>query len=283
MSSPTASTGSIVFSAQDQKAIDALNLRVLRRKDPSVSKVLTKSSHVSLYEYSAETKQWNKQEVQGPLFIVERATLPPSYRILVANKQNPNDFALDLTLATKFRCQNSILMLRSPMPSLSPSSDPNNLDPNLPPAPQPRVDGLWFYDAKEQQRVHDLLTDIAALLTATSALLPPPSVLLPHSASSPSPFPILSSSPLSSSNLIQSQSQSPSQPHAQPLPLPPPPPPSHWVSSAILSRLSGLPPTHSTPPADPIKREDIKAALQEMSSSPDILDTLLSVLSRNHL
>lgn len=147
----------ISFSAVEEAEIAEINRRVLRRKDPTISAILSQSNHVSVYGY--ESQIWEKQEIQGPLFLVQRNTVPPSFRIIILNKQNPVDFLLDFNLDTKLKCHDSILMLRS---VVGPKSQEKQGKQPLP--IEYVVDGIWFYDLTQQKTVYDTLCEIQTRL-----------------------------------------------------------------------------------------------------------------------
>lgn len=56
---------------------DAINLRTLRRADPSIQAILVSSAYVVLYTYSrgegkGEEGRWKKEGIEGSLFVFER-------------------------------------------------------------------------------------------------------------------------------------------------------------------------------------------------------------------
>ena len=63
-------------------ARDELNLRVLRKQDPSISSIVRQSPYVVLYAYSLESGAWEKCAYEGTLFVYETTAGNRGYRIL---------------------------------------------------------------------------------------------------------------------------------------------------------------------------------------------------------
>ena len=52
------------------------NLAVLKRRDADISKVLDMAGHVVLYQFNEDSKVWDRKNVEGSLFVVERSSAP---------------------------------------------------------------------------------------------------------------------------------------------------------------------------------------------------------------
>ena len=63
-------------------AREELNLRVLRKQDPAITRIVQQSPYVVLYTYSLETGAWEKCAFEGTLFVYETARRARGYRIL---------------------------------------------------------------------------------------------------------------------------------------------------------------------------------------------------------
>lgn len=51
-------------------------LGVLQRSDPSITRVLLQSKHVTLYSFSRATNSWSREDVEGGMYVVARSTAP---------------------------------------------------------------------------------------------------------------------------------------------------------------------------------------------------------------
>eukprot|EP00211_Chloroparvula_japonica_P013897 CAMPEP_0119140922 /NCGR_PEP_ID=MMETSP1310-20130426/30043_1 /TAXON_ID=464262 /ORGANISM="Genus nov. species nov., Strain RCC2339" /LENGTH=109 /DNA_ID=CAMNT_0007132319 /DNA_START=152 /DNA_END=478 /DNA_ORIENTATION=- len=89
------------------------NLSVLKLKDKNLEDIVSHSSHVSVYKFDADSKQWKKGNIEGPLFLLRRSTAP-IHQILVMNQLDVHDFVLDITPKTRVREKKPYLIFRSP-------------------------------------------------------------------------------------------------------------------------------------------------------------------------
>lgn len=67
-----------------------LNLRVLRRCDAAISRIVATSTHAAMYQLSDDHK-WTKLSVEGALFCVERAA-EPRWGFCILNQQSTENF-----------------------------------------------------------------------------------------------------------------------------------------------------------------------------------------------
>jgi Dcp1-like decapping family len=49
-----------------------LNLRVLQRRDAAVTDILGQCNHVTLYTFEPHTKKWDRKDVEGVMFLLQR-------------------------------------------------------------------------------------------------------------------------------------------------------------------------------------------------------------------
>ena len=61
------------------------NLAVLKRRDAAITRVLDMAGHVVLYQFNEETKAWDRRNMEGSLFVVERSS-EPRYQFVVLNR-----------------------------------------------------------------------------------------------------------------------------------------------------------------------------------------------------
>jgi len=105
---------------------DELNLAVLRRWDPEVVAIKSKAAMAVVYTCSTETGQWERADIEGPLFICElvRATLPipgsslliERYKAVILNRKNMQNFAVDLKESGQLDVNDSLIMFSPSQP-----------------------------------------------------------------------------------------------------------------------------------------------------------------------
>ncbi|KZT66551.1 hypothetical protein DAEQUDRAFT_695405 [Daedalea quercina L-15889] len=70
-------------------AIYENNLKVLRRREPSIVSIFDQFSHVCVYNYHAN--KWEKQGHEGSMFLFEKQTYPP-YGFFILNRVGTDDY-----------------------------------------------------------------------------------------------------------------------------------------------------------------------------------------------
>ncbi|KAF9788675.1 hypothetical protein BJ322DRAFT_653377 [Thelephora terrestris] len=65
------------------------NLKVLRRRDPSIVSIFDQFSHVCLYHHNGE--KWEKKGYEGSMFLYEREEYPP-YGFYILNRMGMDDY-----------------------------------------------------------------------------------------------------------------------------------------------------------------------------------------------
>ena len=76
---------------------DDLNLSVLRRHLPSTTSIAFLAPYAVIYIYSTATNGWEKNGIEGTLFVVELQN--EKYAVLVLNRRGLNNFTLPLKSA----------------------------------------------------------------------------------------------------------------------------------------------------------------------------------------
>ena len=66
------------------------NLQVLRRRDASITQILGMAGHVVLYQFNEETKAWDRRNVEGSLFVVERSSEPKNQFVVINRLSSEN-------------------------------------------------------------------------------------------------------------------------------------------------------------------------------------------------
>ncbi|PFH49375.1 hypothetical protein AMATHDRAFT_63340 [Amanita thiersii Skay4041] len=86
------------------------NLKVLRRRDPSIISIFDQFSHVCVYHHNG--KKWEKQGYEGSMFLYERDSYPP-YGFYILNRMGMEDYIHRLYPEDDIGAHGSYLMLRS--------------------------------------------------------------------------------------------------------------------------------------------------------------------------
>ncbi|KAF8636045.1 hypothetical protein AX17_003840 [Amanita inopinata Kibby_2008] len=86
------------------------NLKVLRRRDPSIVSIFDQFSHVCVYHHNG--KKWEKQGFEGSMFLYDRESYPP-YGFYILNRMGMEDYIHRLYPEDDIGAHGSYLMLRS--------------------------------------------------------------------------------------------------------------------------------------------------------------------------
>ncbi|KAF4576883.1 DCP1 family protein [Pleurotus pulmonarius] len=86
------------------------NLKVLRRRDPSIISIFDQFSHVCVYHHNGD--KWEKQGYEGSMFLYERDSYPP-YGYYILNRQGTDDYNQRLYPEDNISTSGSYLMMRS--------------------------------------------------------------------------------------------------------------------------------------------------------------------------
>ncbi|KAG7085529.1 hypothetical protein E1B28_003088 [Marasmius oreades] len=86
------------------------NLKVLRRRDPSIISIFDQFSHVCVYHHNGE--KWEKHGFEGSMFLYERDSYPP-YGFYILNRMGVADYVQRLHPEDDIGAHGSYLMLRS--------------------------------------------------------------------------------------------------------------------------------------------------------------------------
>ncbi|KAI8969441.1 hypothetical protein BD414DRAFT_503441 [Trametes punicea] len=72
-----------------RSAVYESNMKVLLRREPSITAIIDQFSHVCLYHYSGQ--KWEKHGYEGSMFLYEKSTYPP-YGFYILNRMGTDDF-----------------------------------------------------------------------------------------------------------------------------------------------------------------------------------------------
>ncbi|KAK0485636.1 hypothetical protein IW261DRAFT_1451344 [Armillaria novae-zelandiae] len=86
------------------------NLKVLRRRDPSITTIFDQFSHVCVYHHNGS--KWEKLGYEGSMFLYERESYPP-YGFYILNRMGTDDYIQRLHPEDDMGLHGSYLMLQS--------------------------------------------------------------------------------------------------------------------------------------------------------------------------
>jgi hypothetical protein len=116
------------------------NLAVLKRRDADISKVLDMAGHVVLYQFNEDSKVWDRKNVEGSLFVVERSSAP-QFQFVVLNRLSSENLVETIDDNFQTELTEQFLLYR-----------------NL----QEEILGVWFYSPPERAAIAELLDTIHA-------------------------------------------------------------------------------------------------------------------------
>ena len=152
------------------------NLRVLQRLDPEIVDLAITASHVVLYQFSLQTQQWVKRNVEGSLFVCKRSQVP-RFTLIVSNRNSTENLEVGITSTFQMQVREPYLIFRDSAASTSGSSS-KSADA----ATDEAIRGLWFHDDKEREQVHSYLENVVKSLQKIEQMErengPPPSLLM---------------------------------------------------------------------------------------------------------
>ena len=126
----------------DHSQTDSMNLKVLRRDDPSIQTILGSASSITMYELDMTTTKWHRKNVEGSLFVVERkvgkgtSNSNSRFQFVVLNRLSDERFVESIAKDAEFELSEKYLLYKT-------DSD--------------EVNGVWFYDEKEQTNIYEII------------------------------------------------------------------------------------------------------------------------------
>ncbi|KAG6855874.1 hypothetical protein H0H87_009828 [Tephrocybe sp. NHM501043] len=151
------------------------NLKVLRRRDPSISSIFDQFSHVCLYHHNGT--KWEKQGYEGSMFLYERESYPP-YGFYILNRMGSEDHIQRLYPEDNIGAHGSYLIIRSypeytdrRLAGINASYDPETLNKFSNAYSIPNVEalsanqkgeattiGLWMFTTDSREPLFDIFT-----------------------------------------------------------------------------------------------------------------------------
>ncbi|KAH8063643.1 mRNA-decapping enzyme [Aureococcus anophagefferens] len=111
------------------------SLSSLKRVDPEITEILASATHATLYNFASE--EWERGDVEGPLFIAKRRS-QPRYRLVVLNRLSMSNLVEDVDAGFEIEVVDRYLIFRR-------ADD------------QARIRGLWFHSLEEHAAIGALL------------------------------------------------------------------------------------------------------------------------------
>lgn len=142
----------------EERARRELNLSVLKRYDPSITDIITTSSHVVVYDFDEDRQSWAKRGVEGTLFLIQRSSLVlgnnqlqqqqqqkhkqknAKYGIVILNRLSLEDFVVDLSSTMEVQVLGDYIIYKTT---------------------EDLVQGLWLYEASDRDRLSKLLQSLS--------------------------------------------------------------------------------------------------------------------------
>jgi len=114
-------------------------LESLQQQDPEIDTIIVHSKFVVAYLLQQEGPNpgWRKADIEGPLYLVRRQTLP-RYQLFVKNQYNKTDLLDHLHSEWELDCQKNYVFYKV--------EDPVK-----------RIRGLWFHDDTERRKLESAL------------------------------------------------------------------------------------------------------------------------------
>ncbi|PWY72905.1 PH domain-like protein [Aspergillus heteromorphus CBS 117.55] len=140
---------------------EELNLAVLRRHNPAVTSILSLAQYAVVYLFSPTTRQWEKNGVEGTLFVCQLTPGPLSedrYSVFVLNRRGLTNFDLPLTDAENVEITDEYIILKTDInpdgtgaangynnTTTSPNNNGSSSNGNSGKVGDIRIYGLWIY------------------------------------------------------------------------------------------------------------------------------------------
>jgi hypothetical protein len=140
--------------APPSRTNEEINLAVLRRHNPDITSILSLAQYAVVYIFSPTTRQWEKNGVEGTLFVCQltQGSLGEErYTAFVLNRRGLNNFDLQLTDGDNVELTEEYVILKADESDTNTTNgvaDPSN--PQTGPsngtgAPGLRIYGIWIY------------------------------------------------------------------------------------------------------------------------------------------
>jgi len=158
---------------------EELNLSVLQRHDPSITSVLSLAQYSVVYIFSPTTRQWEKNGVEGTLFVCQltQGSLGEErYTAFVLNRRGLQNFNLQLTDSENVELTEDYVILKADEATNGEKGTNGIADPLNPQGGQQndnstdvRIYGIWIYSEPPPNSTADTRTINAQMIRACAA------------------------------------------------------------------------------------------------------------------
>jgi mRNA-decapping enzyme 1B len=131
------------------------NLRLLQRSDSTVHDIVASATHVGLYEFQQTAKAWEKKNLEGSLFLVQK-TVAPRFQLQLLNRNSTDNWTLPVLPKMLVQNQDPYLILRFQ----------NEQGDSV-------IQGIWFYNGQERDSIASVLTKAIKSLELPTAEIDP--------------------------------------------------------------------------------------------------------------
>eukprot|EP00516_Mucochytrium_quahogii_P003453 CAMPEP_0203759198 /NCGR_PEP_ID=MMETSP0098-20131031/12178_1 /ASSEMBLY_ACC=CAM_ASM_000208 /TAXON_ID=96639 /ORGANISM=" , Strain NY0313808BC1" /LENGTH=292 /DNA_ID=CAMNT_0050652009 /DNA_START=154 /DNA_END=1032 /DNA_ORIENTATION=- len=118
---------------------DSKNLRMVQRFDKEAESIVEQTLFVAVYRYQEDGGSWERESIEGPLFLLERG-VEPKYSLLVVNRASATNFLKCIRGDFEFDDTGDYLMFRC----------------------EDGVYGLWFPDVEEKKKISQRIESIVS-------------------------------------------------------------------------------------------------------------------------
>jgi hypothetical protein len=125
-------------------------LAVVQNVDPQVVEIVLTTPHVAVYVFQQGRNQWDRKNIEGPLYLVRRAARP-EFSLLILNRKGPNHMSELITEHHEFNNQDPYIIFRNAR------------------APQPLPHGMWFKSAEDRGKLWTAIQKIKLRLSGMGA------------------------------------------------------------------------------------------------------------------
>ena len=87
-------------------------LAVVQNVDPQIVEIVLTTPHVAVYVFQQGLNQWDRKNIEGPLYLVRRAARP-EFSLLILNRKGPNHMCELITEHHEFNNQDPYIIFRN--------------------------------------------------------------------------------------------------------------------------------------------------------------------------
>jgi len=121
----------------NEQARKEANLRLLQRSvDRTITNLLGSATHVVLYEFSEESRSWEKSDVEGSMFLAVR---PTGYLLVILNRNSRDNYPIELSADFQLQHNDPYLIFRQ------------QLNGKI------IIRGIWFPNGAERISMNDMM------------------------------------------------------------------------------------------------------------------------------